>query len=472
MLKSYFRRCRTIGSIFHTALLAALLTFASTNARAGFLYVLNDDESGNRIYGFSVNESTGALAPLAGFPVNAMLGGDNHIVSERMFVDAVNKRLYVLNEVSDTISAYSIDPATGAIAPLPFSPITLAAGGYDTIAVHPSGSPLVAANISSTTPLVYSFVITPTAANPAPGSPFAFSGTSGFASEFSVDGSYYYVGGNTGTNIAGFGVDAASGALTPLAGSPFPAGAGNVLAYAADTSGRLFSVDVNDAIRVFTSAAGVLSPVTGNPFISGLTQRRFGLMHPNQNFYIVAGNTGNNVGVYQISGSGSATTVAPVPGSPFATGATTANCLAINAAGTFLYVGNRISRNVTTFAVNPTTGVLTSLGSQASNTLGTFGAINGIGYLPEGLAAASISGQVTSALAGMPQVIVSVESDDHTINVSRRTNSFGFYSFEGLPTGKTYTVTPSRKGVEFTPPNRVIALSADVTDADFSSGGK
>ena len=155
---------RFLASLLCLLLLAAVLIFGHLTATAGYLYLLNDDESGNRIYAFSVNETNGALTPLTGFPVSAMLGGDNHIVSERMIVDQANARLYVINEVSDTISAFSIDRGTGAITPLPFSPITLPTGGYDTIAVHPSGSPLLAANISSTTPFVASFVITATTA--------------------------------------------------------------------------------------------------------------------------------------------------------------------------------------------------------------------------------------------------------------------------------------------------------------------
>jgi 6-phosphogluconolactonase (cycloisomerase 2 family) len=461
---------RWFGSLL--LLVFASLTLAG-DARAGFLYLLNDDESGNRIYGFSVNETTGALTPLAGFPVNAMLGGDNHIVSERMWADTANNRLYVINEVSDTVSAYSIDPATGAIAPLPFSPITLPTGGYDTLLTHPSGSPLLVANISSTTPLVSSFVITASSATPAVGSPFPFTGTSGFASELSVDGNYYYVGGNTNTNLAGFSVNSATGVLTTLPGSPFPMGAANSIAHAADASGRFFVVDSVDAIRAFTSVDGMLSPVTGNPFVSGLTQRRFGMMHPNQEFYIVAGNTGNNVGVFRVSGSGAATTVAPVPGSPFATGATTANVLALNASGTFLFVGNRISRSVTTFAMDPSTGVLTNLGSQPSSTLGTFGAINGIAYVPAvTVANADISGTVTTSVGPAGGTIVSLASSDNSIHRSTYVNSFGNYTFAGLPTGLNYTVTAHRKGTTFTPASRVINLTGNVSDADFAVTSK
>ncbi len=348
---------------------------------AGFLYALNDDSTGSRIYGFQVNEATGALTPLSGFPVNAESGGINSIVSERMVADQANFRLYVVNDGSDTVSAYSIDPSTGALSPMPFSPIALGTGVWNTIAVHQSGSPLVVAN-NATNGVVQSFVITPATATAAAGSPFNVGNAAGFSSRFSQDGNYYYMGGNIGNNIAGFSVDAVTGVLTTLAGSPFDSGATSPLAYSTDTAGRLFTVNsTNTEIRIFTTAAGIPSPVTANPFASGLSQRRFSIIHPSGNFFIVAGNTGNNVGVYQISGSGPGTTVSAVAGSPFATGGTTANTLASNLAGTFLFAANRISRNITTFGVDTGTGVLTSQGIQPGNTLGTIGAINGMAYL-------------------------------------------------------------------------------------------
>ena len=324
---------------------------------------MNDNTAGDNVYGFQVNEGTGALTALTGFPVAAGAGGTG-LVSERMVIDSLNLRLYVINDGSDSVSAYSINPVTGAISPLPFSPILLGAGTWNTIAVHASGSPLIVSD-GATGGGVMSYNITPATATLAPGSPFPVGALTAFSSVFSRDGNYFYVGGNTGTAVAGFSVNPATGVLTTLAGSPFTTGAANPLAYAMDSAGRFFTTNSTNEVRVFTSSSGVLSPVTGNPFPTGMTQRRFGIIHPNQNFYILAGNTNNTVGVFQISGSGAATTVAPVSGSPFATGGTTANALAINQAGNFLYVANRLSRNITTFSVNTGTGALTSLGVQS-----------------------------------------------------------------------------------------------------------
>jgi hypothetical protein len=351
------------------------------SAQAGHLYVLRDDPAGSQVYGYQVNEVTGALTLLSGFPVATGGNGVNALVCERLTVDRANKRLYVINDGSDTVSAYSINPATGALTTMPFSPLALGTGTWNTISVHPSGSPLVIGDGNTTAGRLLSFHITATTATPAAGSPYPINPASAFSSTFSQDGNYVYVGGNMGAVFAGFSVNPATGVLTALAGSPFSSTTGNPVAYATDAAGRLFMVTTTPELRAFTITSGIPAPVTGNPFPpSGLTQRRDGLVHPN-GFYIVAGNTGNNVGVYQIGGSGASTTLTAVMGSPFPTGGTTANALALNQAGTFLYVANRLSRNLTTFSFNTATGQLTSLGVQPSNTLGTTGFLNGMGYL-------------------------------------------------------------------------------------------
>src|SRR6185436_2580902 len=84
-----------------------------------------------------------ALTPLPGFPLSTGGNGDGNFLSERLALDRVNQRLYAINAGSTTVSAYAINPTTGALTPLPFSPMNLGAGIWNTIALHPSGSPLV-----------------------------------------------------------------------------------------------------------------------------------------------------------------------------------------------------------------------------------------------------------------------------------------------------------------------------------------
>lgn len=187
------------GRIVFWLIFAAVLVFSgSFSARAGWLYVLNNDSAGSRIYGFQVNETTGALTQINGFPVVPGNGGINSIISERMVADRANNRLYVINDGSDSVSAYSINQTDGSITPLPFSPIPLGTGNWNSISVHPGGSPLIVSNgLSGNGSL--SFNISATTAAPAAGNPFLVGATSAFSSTFSPDGQYFYVGGNTGT---------------------------------------------------------------------------------------------------------------------------------------------------------------------------------------------------------------------------------------------------------------------------------
>ena len=83
----------------------------------------------NQIYGFSVNETTGGLTALTGFPVaTGGSGSGGNFDVQRLAIDTTNQRLYAINDGSDTASAYAIDPMSGALTATPFSPIALGAG--------------------------------------------------------------------------------------------------------------------------------------------------------------------------------------------------------------------------------------------------------------------------------------------------------------------------------------------------------
>jgi 6-phosphogluconolactonase (cycloisomerase 2 family) len=346
-----------------------------------FLYALQDVNAGaNQLHGFSVDATTGALTPLAGFPMATGDNGNGFTRSEQMAYDSANRRLYVANG-STSVSVFSVNGTTGALTALPFSPIVHGvAGGGSCVAVHPSGSPLVVGSGGSS--LIASFNITATIATPAAGSPFTTGAASPFSCAFSRDGSFVYTGGNIGTSFAGFSVNAATGVLTALAGSPFDSAANNPQGYVTDSAGRLFLTNSGTAqVRAFTTTAGVPAGVAGNPFTSGVSGGWHGVLHA-AGFYMVADRGGNRVGVFQIAGSGAATTLAAVTGSPFAAGGTFTDVLALNPAGTFLYAANGNSRNITVFAVNSATGALSNPVTQPADTLGTTGRITGMARTP------------------------------------------------------------------------------------------
>ncbi len=356
----------------------SILLFCIETKAASFLYGINDNAAGNQIYGFSVDETTGALTALANFPVATGFNGGGSTNLEMITIDKLNKRLYVVNRGSNNISAYSVNDATGALTALPFSPIT-GIVNERVVKVHPSGSPLIVGGDD-----VASFVITATSATPAAGSPYpAGTNVQPLGATFSRDGNYFYTGGNLGNFYAGFAVNSSTGVLTTLAGSPYDSGNQTPNPTTTDASGRLFVINSRQAqTRVYTTASGVPTQVTGSPFANGLSSfASKGEIHPNGNFLMLGDRTGNRVGVYQISGAGAATTLTAVTGSPFATGGTSSLTLTFNESGGFLFVGNGTSRNISTFTVNAATGELSNRVVQAANTLGAAGIINGIAYV-------------------------------------------------------------------------------------------
>ncbi len=447
--------------------LLLLCVATATPAQAGFLYVMRADAAGNQIYGFSVDEATGALTALASFPVTTGGTGNDGTDSEQLTIDRANNRLYASNRGSQTISAYSINSATGALTALPFSPIALGNNGGVTIAVHPTGSPLVVSNFSVGT--VKSYAITATTATEAAGSPYSTGIALPFSSVFSRDGNSFYTGGNGGSlTFAGFSADSTNGVLTPLAGSPFNSGGTNPVAYAMDAQGRLFMASIGAGqLRVFQTTAGIPAAATGNPFVSGLSAAIDGVLHPNGNFYFVADRTGNRVGSYQISGADTATTLAAVAGSPFPSGGVFTDALVTNQTGAFLYAANGNSRNLTTYSVNPTTGVLTNIAVQSADTLGTTGRMTGIDYLAAVPTSTSVTvgGRVLTA-QGRGVSGATVFLTDMTGETRRtRANPFGYYRFTDVQSGETYIIEARHKRYQFAP--QAVSVIEELTELNF-----
>lgn len=88
-----------------------------------------------------------------------------------------------------------------------------------------------------------------------------------------------------------------------------------------------------------------------------------------------------------------------------------------------------------------------------------------IGCFAPTAAEANVAGRVLTP-AGNPVGRATVSMTDASgIVVTTRTNSFGYYRFEGLPVGYTYTLSADAKGIRFTP--QLISLTDNVTDLDI-----
>jgi 6-phosphogluconolactonase (cycloisomerase 2 family) len=186
------------------------------------------------------------------------------------------------------------------------------------------------------------------------------------------DGTYVYATDLNARAVAGFSFDNNSGDLTPVPGSPFPAGNTPVQAAQAGTQGKFLYVSDNGdsagGILGFTidPNSGALTPISGSPFPTGPTGSFPGpsALIANGNFLYVAlagtVNANNQIVVFSIDqNTGSLT---PIPASPFVTGNDPLYMALVpvtTSSQAFLYTANIQDNTISAFTANNSTGVLT-----------------------------------------------------------------------------------------------------------------
>jgi 6-phosphogluconolactonase (cycloisomerase 2 family) len=258
----------------------------------------------NDVSAFAVNDVTGALTAVPGSPFSSgtnpralTLYGNTHF-------------LYVANAGSDTVSAFAVDYSTGGLIPL--SPATYTTGK------GPSSM----------------------AADPAYGSPYLFVANSAGSNDISV-----------------FVIDQGTGSLTPVAGSPFPAG-GNPISLAFGAGGKfLYTANpggMQSSISGFSVdlASGALSPLTGSPFALPVSHY-IATDQTGAYLYVTSGASVIGYGIDATTGA-----LTALHGFPVGAGAN-AYSVTIDPTNQFLYVANDGAANITGFRLDASTGALT-----------------------------------------------------------------------------------------------------------------
>ncbi len=166
----------------------------------------------NKVRGYQVNASTGALTELT-----VCAAGAN---PRCMALSPAEGFLYVGNDNSSDISAYAI-AATGLLTPVPGSPFGLPAGGKAAaITIDPAGRFAYVADINLNKIRVYG-IGADGALTSIAGADYALSAPSALA--IGLSGKFLYA--VSGGKIHGFQTSG-TGALSPVDGSPFAAGNG------------------------------------------------------------------------------------------------------------------------------------------------------------------------------------------------------------------------------------------------------
>ena len=242
---------------------------ARRGGRLGRLFLVANAEGSISAYqvsgnGAAATELAGSPFPVGSGPVALAASGEPGL-------------LYVANSQSNNVSGYSLDENAGVPTPLPGSPYA-AGQGPASIVIAPAPLPnfmgptlVMVANRVSNNVSVFS-ISGNGSLSPVPGSPFPAGGS---PSSVTTDTNviplkFAYVTIPASNEIAGYSIDQSTGALTPLAGSPFPVGVGpssaatrGTLLYVANAGSNsmlVYSIDQN---------TGALTPVSGSPFPVG-----------------------------------------------------------------------------------------------------------------------------------------------------------------------------------------------------------
>ncbi len=198
------------------------------------------------------------------------------------------------------------------------------------------------------------------------GSPFAADANPSVITFISTNtGNFAYVANQNSNNVSAYSVDATTGVLTAIAGSPYAAGANPSVVNFSFTFGIGFFAYVanqnsNDVSAYSVDATtGALTAIAGSPFAAGANPSgvAFDYLGTEEFAYVVNAGS-NNVSAYSVNMTTGALTA--VAGSPFATG-TDPDRLSFDSSGDFAYLANHGSASVSAFSINATTGALTAV---------------------------------------------------------------------------------------------------------------
>jgi len=304
----------------------------------------------------SINPSTGVLTVLGQYKA----GNDNKGIA----ADPTGRFVYVANTSDDTVSGFSVT-STGTLNPIPGSPFDMGES-VSWITVDPTSSFLFTSgqngfnyySINQTTGALsggQSEVPCTTCQNSLTTDPF---------------GRYLFTYGSTQQGTSGifvYAINASTGGLTLVSGSPFRTGA-SPSAYTVDPTGRYLYVANSKPGDVWAytinQTTGVLTEISGSPFAAGSGSSALST-DVTGHFLFVANSGANNVSMFAINVNTGALTALPqaninVAGSPQAI-VLSAGFWPVIYAPQYLYVTNFSSNNVSGYSINATNGALTAV---------------------------------------------------------------------------------------------------------------
>ena len=321
--------------------------------------------------GFKIDPNSGQLSGVSGSPFPL---ADSPTFTA---VDPAGVFLFAAHESTNSFgtTVYKIDPSSGAISSASENP-----GVDGLMLVHPTGKFLYVADASHFSSTVSAFTISSSGQLAAvAGSPFSTGSMVPDSITIDPAGRFLYVGSSSSNSIAGFSIDASTGALTLLPGMPqvvraappeigkttptvdvkFDRAGGKFL-FLADGANQLLNTYAVD------QGTGLVTKLTSVP--EKIVEEHMVVTPDNKFVY-----TSSQGGQPQIEGfaiAASTGMLTPIPGSPFAVPAGTDTfftvpSLGVDNTGKFLYAGANTGE-LTGFTIDPNTGKLTQIGTPVN----------------------------------------------------------------------------------------------------------
>lgn len=359
-------RARTTSVLFRTlltlALGAALLTGCASGHKT-FAYVIGSGT--NEIFAFRV-QGNGTLAPLGqpNFPAGSNPSSlTQHTSGDFLYVADFSGNDITLLNINKSNGNLSVPVSNSVVTPV--NPPNIFPAGIGPIAVvmSPTQPFLFVANQTSGD--ISAYTVDPGAGGlgTVQGSPFSiFPGSHPSAMAISPKGNFLFVGDPALNAVFSFAIGN-NGALTPVSSSPvFIGGSGTPVSLAVEQSGRfLYAADPanNQVLGFAIQGDGSLNSVSAPPISVPVgIQPKAIAVDPQGTLLFVANSGSNNVSVFVIDATSGA--LGQVTGSPFATGGQGPSALAVDPTSTVLYVTDGVTNDIAALAIG-TNGTLTAV---------------------------------------------------------------------------------------------------------------
>ena len=289
-----------------------------------FLYIA--DFSGNDVTLLDINQSTGNLSVPVSVSIVNPVNPPNIFATDKgpisLAMSPTAPFLYVVDQIAGNVTGYIVDPGSGSLAIIqgppgsPSSPFPIAPASHpSSVAISPTGNFLFVANGTEGTIAVFSVggngVLTQAG---LPTSVGAGATPTSIAVERS--GRFLYVTDPAHNAVLGFSIQTGGG-LSPINGSPFLAGAAPV-GLGIDPQGALLfaanSGSNNVSAYAIDASTGALGQVAGSPFATGGVGPSAVAVDADTSFAYVTEQASHDIAAFSIASNGA---LQPVKGSPF-----------------------------------------------------------------------------------------------------------------------------------------------------------